>query len=86
MPSVESELELVILEDLLEDDTECESLHLAPENPICTGPITHRLGSCVHELNACFGAYHAYFVLQQRGTICDGCGKPATGCWTFIPV
>lgn len=74
------------LEEQLEDDCKCESLHTAPDNKECSVLVVARITSCSGSCLLCLNSSVAQLGFMARAGICSDCGASASDCWSVIPI
>lgn len=80
---LESTVETYLLEDLFEQEAECESRYHWSQ---CTETVTHRGGNCKRLRNICDDA--AQYVRDgiESSDWCEDCQRDCAVCWTIRPI
>lgn len=75
------------LEDLLNDECNCEATHVRTK---CSYKVTHRQLSCAFDVLTClnYALYkmHDDEYLDRHGRRCGYCRRDLGECWNIIPV
>ena len=80
-------LEQVSLEDLLEDECKCESLHNIPQNAKCSVTVRWYVDDCTHDgPHLVCDNYARVFIVHRDTQVCAHCYRDASDCWTIVPV
>lgn len=75
--------ELVFLEELLNDDCECESPH---KTTTCSLEVTHVILTCGGEWQVCVNSARNMIERNSHGRLCAGCREFTVDCWTIRPI
>ena len=80
-------LEQVSIEDLLEDECKCESLHNTPWNATCSVTVRWYVGHCVPAgPHLVCDDYARMCIMRRAISTCADCKRAATECWTIVPI
>lgn len=82
--SARNDLEIQSLEELLNDDCNCESPHTASE---CSLEVTHISDACKGgEWKICLSAATMNQHWMNSGLRCKSCNRELKDCWTIRPI
>ena len=80
--------EVQALEQIFEQDCDCENEHTSPDNLYCAGQAKYLGLSCSEPMRLCdaAAAYWNRALRNPRVWLCDDCGIPVENCWTIRPI
>lgn len=81
--TVSNDVETRLLEDLFEQNVECESPHTAT---VCSIEVTHRYSSCAGEWNTCWNSAKPKIEELHGPFRCTRCKQDVLECWTIRPI
>lgn len=85
--TVSNDTETRLLEDLFEQNCECQSKHM--KVPTCAGIASYRVTSCSRDTLQCADAIEhpvqGLLARRERNT-CRDCDQEAWVCWTIRPI
>lgn len=79
--------EVQTLEQIFEQNCDCENEHTSPDNLYCAGQAKYLGLSCEAPMKLCDAAGQYWErIIRSKSWVCDDCGIPVEKCWTIRPI